>query len=29
LEKVTEADLTLTARHAELGQVTLGEMLNE
>jgi hypothetical protein len=29
LEKVTKADLKRIARHAELGQVTLGEMLNE
>ncbi len=29
LEKVTDADLARTARHSELGQVTLGEMLHE
>ncbi len=29
LKKVTNEDLKRTARHAELGQVTLGEMLNE
>ncbi len=29
LEKVTKADLKRIARHAELGQVTLGEMLKE
>jgi hypothetical protein len=29
LEVVTEADLARTARHVELGQVTLREMLNE
>jgi hypothetical protein len=29
LKKVTAADLARTARHGELGTVTLGEMLNE
>ena len=29
LAAVTEADLERTARHSELGQVTLREMLNE
>jgi hypothetical protein len=29
LEQLTEADLARTARHSELGQVTLGEMLHE
>lgn len=29
LERLSEADLTRTARHAELGPVTLGELLHE
>ena len=29
LERIGEADLARTARHSELGQVTLLEMLNE
>jgi low temperature requirement protein LtrA len=29
LKRVSEADLTRTARHSELGVVTLGEMLYE
>ncbi len=29
LENITQEDFKLTARHAELGQVTLGQMLNE
>jgi hypothetical protein len=29
LERVTEAELGRTARHAELGQVTLGQLLHE